>query len=245
MLRKNRRSRKTPCRQNRENRARGSLAPSTKARWQAKLRMTDIFRKLIPIIDYVVEDIKAKTRGQKRWDQSFSPLEIGKKWFYSELGKVGKVHLKSGFDTYTMRNELGLKKTNDKMSEKFSAHNVDSWVLANCLVGGHLKPDNEGLVHLVPLRCHRRQLHVLQPSKNGIRKKYGGTSSLGFKRGSLVSHKKHGVVYVGGTRDGRITVHSMETGERLSRKIKVEDCKLLTYNSWRRQGNSRLKPSVS
>ena len=29
-----------------------------------------------------------KTRGRRRWDRSFSPLEVGKQWFYDELGRI-------------------------------------------------------------------------------------------------------------------------------------------------------------
>ena len=41
--------------------------------------------KIIPIAEFVVEDIKAKTRGQRRWDVLFSPLQVGKQWFYDQL----------------------------------------------------------------------------------------------------------------------------------------------------------------
>src|SRR2546429_4768450 len=47
--RRARRARKTPCRQPRFNRARGGLAPSTKARWQWKLRVLNWLKKMYPI----------------------------------------------------------------------------------------------------------------------------------------------------------------------------------------------------
>ena len=56
--------------------------------------------------------------------------------------------------------------------------------------------------------------------------------SMGLKRGSLVKHNKHGLVYVGGTSKGRISLHSVIDGKRLGQSFKVEDCKFLTYNSW-------------
>lgn len=85
-MRKARRFRKTPCRQNRTNRARCCLSPSTKARWQLKLRILDQLRKVYPITDAVVEDITAiSKKGQRKWNKSFSPLEVGKAWFYSEI----------------------------------------------------------------------------------------------------------------------------------------------------------------
>ena len=233
-MRRTRRQRKTPCRKNRMNRSRGCLPPSTKARWQWKLRIANWLLKMFPISVFVVEDIKAKPRkGQKKWNSSFSPLEVGKKWFYSEVNRIGKLELKLGFDTAKIRASLGLKKSKNKLSDKFEAHCVDSWCLAYSSVGGKKKPDNTNLLLVTPLHFHRRQLHMLQPAKGNIRRSYGGTISLGLKRGSLVKHKKYGIVYVGGTSKDRISVHSVETGERLARNIKVEDCKFLTYNSWR------------
>jgi hypothetical protein len=38
---------------------------------------------------------------------------------------------------------------------------------------------------------------------------------------------------VGGSSKGKISLHEIETGERLTRNIKVEDCQILTYCSWR------------
>ena len=205
-MRKARRYRKCPCRQPRFNRAKGSLAPSTKARWQWKLRILNWLKKLFPITHTVVEDIKTKTTGQRKWDKTFSPLEVGKKWFYSLLTNLT---LKQGWETKELRDSLGLKKTSNKLSKSFDAHCVDSWVLANYVVGGHVKPDNKDILYLKPLRFHRRQLHALQPSKDGVRRTYGGTMSMGLKRGSLVKHNERGLAYVGGTSKGRISLHNV------------------------------------
>lgn len=232
-MRRSRRQRKTPCRKNRLNRARGCLPPSTKARWQWKLRVANVLSKLFPVECFVVEDIKARTTGKRRWDASFSPLEVGKAWFYTELKKLGQIDIKQGFDTYTMRNQLGLKKTNRKLSNGFDAHCVDSWVLANSWTGGHVKPENQNVMLIEPIQLHRRRLHVLQPAKHGVRKTYGSTRSLGFKRGSLVKHKKYGISYVGGTAKGRISLHSLRSGDRLCRNAKPTDCVSLTYNQWK------------
>jgi hypothetical protein len=54
------------------------------------------------------------------------------------------------------------------------------------------------LWYVVPLQFHRRQLHRLQPERGGIRKPYGGTRLLGFKRGTLVRHLRYGLCTVGG-----------------------------------------------
>jgi len=230
-----RRQRKTPCRKNKMNRSKGGIPPSTKARWQLKLRIVNILRKLLPITDYVVEDISAETKkGCKKWNASFSPLEVGKKWFYKELKKLGNVELKEGWWTFAERNTYGLKKTKSKMSESFDAHNVDSWVLTNWKVGGHTKPDNTEITRMIPLQFHRRQLHRFESSAGGERKRYGGTMSLGFKKGSIVKHEKYGVCYTGGNQKGRLVLHSLKDGKRLCQNAKTEDTKFLTYNSFRR-----------
>ncbi len=233
-MRKKRRSRNTPCRQPRSNRSVGKwLAPSTRSRWGWKLRIANWLSKLYPVSHFVVEDIKARTTGQRKWDVSFSPLEYGKTWFYEELRKTAPVDTNSGWDTKQMRDAAGLKKSKNKMAVSFDSHCVDSWVMANSWTGGHIQPDNTRIMCLFPLQFHRRQLHYLQPSKGGVRRPYGGTRSLGFKRGSLVKHPKYGTVYVGGTAQGRISLHSMADGRRLCQNAVLSDCKFLAYNSWR------------
>lgn len=87
-MRRARRFRKTPYRQNRKNRLlnKQKLPPSTKARWQAKLRIIKFLSSLFPVNYIAVEDIKARTRiGAKRYNASFSPLQVGKNWFYKEV----------------------------------------------------------------------------------------------------------------------------------------------------------------
>lgn len=240
--RESRRQRNTPCRQNRSNRARGGLPPSTKARWQWKLRILNWIRKLFPITDVVVEDIKAESkRGKRHWNKNFSPLEVGKKWFYGEIEKIAKLTTFEGWETKGLRDVLGLKKTSNKMAEVFEAHCVDSWVLANAVVGGHKIPDNTRLLLVSPLKLHRRELHRRQPSRGGIRSPYGGTRSLGFKRGSIVKHQKYGVVYVGGASNGRISLHRIEDGKRLTQVAKPIDIKFLSYSTSKtRSGNSSV-----
>jgi hypothetical protein len=248
-MRRIRRGRKCPHRQPRANRLINCtrLPPSTKARWQWKLRILNWLRKLYPISCVVVEDIKAITKqGKRRWNISFSPLEAGKKWMYSQIRQFAQLEVKQGFETKQQRDAYGLKKSGEKLSDKFEAHCVDSWVLANWWVGGHTQPDNKDLILIVPLQFHRRQLHRLQPEAGGNRKPYGGTRSLGFKRGSLVKHIKYGVTYVGGYLKDRISLHSLADGKRLCQNARPEDCKFLTFND-RRYANSSpcLKAGVS
>lgn len=240
--RRARRYRKTPYRQARQNRKRGSIPPSTLARWQFKIRVVKVFDAIFPISSIGIEDVKAITKkGCPKWNRSFSPLEVGKKWCYCELEKIAPVTQFDGYtDTYVTRQKLGLKKSKAKLSNGFNAHCVDSWVLAYLLVGGAKSPQNMVVMECKPIRIHRRQLHVFNPGSCGYRRSYGGSMSQGLKRGGIVKHPKYGSCYVGGEdpKKSRISLHSLGTGKRLCQNAKPTDCKFLAYNSWR-----TVKPS--
>lgn len=239
-MRRARRFRKTPCRQPRANRLRNcrKLPPSTKARWQWKLRLCRWLARLFPIATFIVEDIKAATKGKPSWDRSFSPLAVGKQWFSQELGKLAPVQTKAGWETKHLRDALGLKKSKQKLAETFSTHCVDAWALAWAGVGGQTTPENIRLLCLTPLQWHRRQLHRLQPEAGGKRKLYGGTRSLGFTRGTLVRHPKYGLAYVGGASEGRLSLHGVGAGKRLCQNAKEAVCQRYTILRWR----ARLLP---
>ena len=234
-MRRARRFRKTPYRQMRTNRHQGRfrITPSTRARWGWKLRLCNWVSCYYPIEVFIVEDIAAVTKkGKRKWNKSFSPLEVGKTWFYSELSKIGKVRTLQGFETKEERDKFGLKKSKQKLSDNFEAHCVDSWCLANWYVGGHTTPDNKAMLYIVPLRFHRRQLHMLQPAIGGTRRRHGGTMSMGFKRGSWVKHSKYGICYIGGTTGKIVSLHEMQTGNRIAR-VKPATLQFLTRSSWR------------
>src|SRR6266487_1382593 len=235
-MRRTRRHRNTPCRQPRQNRkqSKRTLPPSTRARWQWKLRVVRFLCHIFPVSVFVVEDIKASTkRGKRRWNRSFSPLEVGKHWFYAELRKLAPLQIMQGYETKALRDQLGFKKTSKKLAQVWEAHCVDAWVLAYSAVGGSTVPDTLRLVCMAPLNWHHRQLQKLQPAKGGKRRREGGTLSLGIKRGTLVKHPKYGKAYIGGTMDGRLSLHHPETGKRLTQTAKVADCHLLKLLRWR------------
>ncbi len=238
-MRRGRRFRKTPCRKPGPSVAMLGTAkripPSTKARWGWKLRVFRWLSALFPVTDIGVEDVQAATRkGKRKWNVSFSPLQVGKDWFYEEIRRMGvTLHLRAGFETKTLRERLGLKKTGRKLAETFAAHCVDSWAIAWDIVGGAETPDNRDLLCIQPIRLHRRQLHRLQPQKGGARLSYGGTRSHGFKRGSLVHHGKCGLAYVGGVLKDRISLHHIESGKRLTQTAKPAECRFLTFNTWK------------
>ena len=89
------------------------------------------------------------------------------------------------------------------------------------------------LVCLSPLQWHRRQLHRLQPEKGGKRKPYGGTRSQGLTRGTLIKHPRYGLAYVGGTLNGRLSLHAVSDGKRLCQNAKKEVCQPRTILRWK------------
>ena len=149
---------------------------------------------------------------------------------------------KAGHYREELRDLLGLKKSKNKLADKFSAHCVDSWVLANWYVGGHNQPDNTKLLLVISWQFHRRQLHRLQHAAPHERARYGGTISAGFKRGSIVKYPKYGLCYIGGFMHSPnkkqpnrqvVSLHCLKKGLRLTQNANPTDLRFLTYNSWR------------
>jgi hypothetical protein len=233
--RKARRQRNTPCRSPRfNNRTKiGWIPPSTKARWQSKLNLIKSMKQVFPISICVIEDICAVTKeGHPKWNKSFSPLEVGKSWFYTQLETEGfSVVLMKGYETKSLRDQYQLHKSSQKLSNKWDAHCVDSWVLAASAMQT-LPSIEKSMMLLKPMQFHRRQLHIFQPIKSGVRRTYGSTRSLGFRRGSIVKHPKYGICTIGGTSNGRISLHSIQSNERLCRNSKENDLYFKSYNNY-------------
>ncbi len=230
-LRRSRRSRKCPNRKNRTNRLANKhrIPAGTRARWDWKLRILDWLSKLFPITYVCVEDIKARTiEYAKKWNTSFSPLEVGKQWFYTEIEKRWKLLTLQGWETKEIRDRLGLKKSSKKLSETFDAHCVDSWCLAYHSVGGVPTPNNTDLMCVSPIPIVRRELHRQTPQKGGKRPRYGGTTWNGFVKNTLVNHTKHGLTRISGFGKTGISLYSLEGNQRLCQNAKIPDCKVLT-----------------
>jgi hypothetical protein len=190
-------------------------------------------KQIFPISTCVVEDIKAKTKpDKKKWNVSFSPLEVGKKWFYSELESIGlNVVLKQGFETAELRKQHGLSKSKHKLDNTWNAHCVDSWILS-AYNADTLPVLDKTMLLIKPMQFHRRQLHAFQPAKDGIRRAYGSTRSMGFRRGSIVYHPKYGVCTIGGTSKNKISLHSLHTGKRLCQSALHSDITFKSYNNY-------------
>ncbi len=229
-LRKGRRSRRCPNRKNRINRLanKARIPAGTRARWAWKLRVLDWLSKLYPVTHTCVEDIKARSIDRaRRWNQSFSPLEVGKEWFYNEIRKRWEFISLQGWQTKELRDRLGLKKSSNKLVESFDAHCVDSWCLAYHTVGGDDVVDNKNIFCISPIEIHRRSLHRQNPQKGGKRPRYGGTTWNGVVKNTLVKHMKYGLVRISGFGKTGISLYSLE-GKRICQNAKNTDFKILT-----------------
>ena len=149
----------------------------TRARWEWKLRVLEWLATLYPLTDVVVEDIRAETRkGARKWNARFSPLESGKRWFYARIEERWSLTTRQGHETATLREQYGLKKSSNKTSERWNAHCVDAWTLAESVLAASRPPEHERIVRIRPIRRQRRCLHRANPSKGGQRSPYGGTN---------------------------------------------------------------------
>ena len=222
-----------------KNRYKGKrhIPPSTRSRWEAKARVIAQLAKILPLTDIVVEDVQALTRRGKqgKWNLRFSPVQVSKSYLYHLLAQMGlTLHFKEGWQTKELREQYGLKKSSKKGKPEFETHAIDAWVLA-ASVSGAAAPTSKRLWYIVPHIVHRRQLHRLKAAKGGIRKPYGGTSSLSFKRGTRVWHPNYGLCTVGGYDRTRQTMslHAYRTNTRLTQGGKTHQCKRLTTIAFR------------
>ena len=236
-MRRARRSRKwrRPCRSFNRLTRKKRIPPSTRSRWEAKARVVKHLHTMLPLTRAVVEEVQATTAKGKTWNMTFSPVQVGKMHLSHLLTNMGlEVQIREGWQTKDLRDHYGLSKTKKKASRTFDSHAVDAWVLA-ASVSGASTPTCTSVWYMVPAILHRRQLHALQPSKGGVRRPYGGTRSLGLKRGTLVQHFKYGLCAVGGCDRKRATIslHDYRTNKRLTQGAKVDACHILTWAAFR------------
>ncbi|MDE0423840.1 MAG: RRXRR domain-containing protein [Candidatus Poribacteria bacterium] len=229
-LRRGRRSRKCPNRKCRTNRLANKerIPAGTRARWEWKLRILDWLSKMFPITSICVEDIKAQTiESTRKWNRAFSPLEVGKHWFYTEIEKQWELLTLQGWQTKEIRDRLSLKKSSNKLTDTFEAHCVDSWCLAYRCVGGRSVVDNKYMFCVSPIAIIRRELYRQNPQKGGKRPRYGGTTWNGLVKNTLVKHIKYGLTRISGFGKAGISLYSLE-GQRLCQNAKRSDFKVLT-----------------
>ena len=221
MMRRNRRGRrinrkveflKRAHRQKRFLNRRGNkLAPSIKANRLLEIRVITELAKLYPIASIVYEYVKAKTLP----GCSFSPVQVGQKWAIEQMSKIAPVVTKFGWQTSNLRKHLNLPKQKLNKKEAVPAtHAVDGITLASSKFVDYLPFENfqghghcwQGKVQITDAPffvirrppVSRRQLHLMIPTKGGLKRKYGGTTTRhNVRKGDYVEAKKAGITYRG------------------------------------------------
>jgi len=232
------------------NRKKCKIPPSIKANRQLELRVIKELLKVFPIYklyyEYVKADIDlASGRRKARSGRGFSPVMTGQKWAIVELEKLIFVETKFGYQTALMRTQLGLEKTQIKSERSINSHAVDGIALAchefldyetfHTAEGSGKEWRGSVTVTKAPFAVvkrppfSRRQLHLMVPTKKGIRRKYGGSvTESGLRKGDLVNTPK-GVFYVSGQTGNKISI-SYSDSRRVA-KVSISKVKLLRRNN--------------
>ena len=139
---------------------------------------------------------------------------VGQKYMLDWLSQLATVHAIYGWQTSNLRKHLKLEKSKDKSEQVASSHAVDGVTLA-CYhflnYKAHFSNNSHGhswqgdvvitpcfftIIKRPPIS--RRQLHLMLPAKNGVRRKHGGTTTHhSIRKGDFVKAKKAGKVYSG------------------------------------------------
>lgn len=189
-----------------ENRRHKKVPPSIRANRQLEIRVIKELTGIYPLTTAVWEVVVA------RGDKGFSPVMVAQYWAINQLEKLLPVIRQEGWQTSNLRQWIGLEKQKTKKGDAIPAtHAVDGVSLASSQFVRYrqLKGKQgwwEGSVTITPAlfavirrppTC-RRQLHLMVPSKGGIRRKYGGTTTRhGFRKGDYVRAEQAGRVYCG------------------------------------------------
>jgi len=178
-------------------RRKGFIAPSQLQIVNSRLKCMDEFFKCYPISKVAIEDVKFNHRD-KKYGKNFTTVELGKKMIFDHIrAKIGveNLILFGGMDTHTFREKLNLNKSSKKAEKKFSAHCVDSFVIANELSNA---TPNKSLVYVDDnYRFIRRRLHDTQFSKGNIRHKFSSGTFKGIRKGTMCEFGQ----IVGGTKE--------------------------------------------
>ena len=194
------------------NRKQKGMVPSIRSNKLLEFNVLKLITDIFPVTDVVYEIVKAKG------DKGFSPVMVGQKLmleyleFIKNKGYFKRVKTVQGYTTSMIRKHLNLgKEKGDKSLKILETHAVDGIALAATKwiqygVTSKKSQGWKGEINLTdtyfilitrPPVC-KRQLHLLQPSKGGKRRKYGGSvTRYGFRKGDYVEAVKAGKVYRG------------------------------------------------
>jgi len=247
-MRRTRRYRKTPRRAERFNNRRrlaGWIAPSQKAKVDFRIKVVDELCRLYPVDRFAVEDVRFD-HYRKRWGKHFSTVEIGKAKFYEHLRGLGQLSLYRGVETAEWRKKLKLPKNSRKSALKWDAHASDA-IAMGCAETGCTDPSPPEFWVWKRFQYARRQLHRLEPSRGGVRVRYGGSLSIHpFRKADVVVWRGR-LVRVGGFIGRHLSLHTFTLkNERVTQNAKPKDCtRLFNQRIFGCQFLPRLKSWVS
>lgn len=231
--RRHRKLRRRPTRFNNRKKSKGWLPPSIKAKVDMRIALIKTLLQIYPVIQFAVEDMKINGNHLKGANgrQYYTWTMVGKQKLYDFLSQHGELSLYEAEQTRMARESQNLVKTVKKGEIVFTSQAVDA--LALCWLA--IKTRNLSVMGFTAWRrpdIPRRQLHVFQFAKGGIRKLYGGSQALGFQKNTVVEYK--GKLYrTGGTTKGRLSLHSFDyENKRVMQNAKPELCKKLFVQSW-------------
>jgi hypothetical protein len=219
-----------------DNRRSKKVPPSIRANRQLELRVIIELSQIYPLTTAVWEVVVA------RGDKGFSPVMVGQNWAINQLEKLLPVVKQEGWQTSNLRQYLGLEKQKNQKGDAIPAtHAVDGISLASSQFVRYrqLKGKQgwwEGSVTITPAPfavirrppiC-RRQLHLMVPSKGGLRRKYGGTTTRhGFRKGDYVKAEMAGRVvkgWVSGDTERQLSVSNADwkrLGQFTAKKVQL------------------------
>ena len=225
------------------NRKRRGLPPSIKANKQLEQRVITELIKVFPITNFVFESVKAKAK------KGFSEVMYGQNQQIKWLESLLPTEIVQGWKTSLLRDKLGLvKNKNNKSVQEPETHAIDGIALAchhfiryiedkvnQCANWfGEVKVTKSQFVVVGRPKYSRRQLHLLQTAKTGVRKKYGGSVVTStFRKGDVVEYKsnlKNVIGYCSGFSGKNLLSISDSNWLRLG-QFNYKKCKLISRSS--------------
>jgi hypothetical protein len=219
-----------------DNRCQKKVLPSIRANRQLELRVIKELTLIYPLTTAVWEVVVA------RGDKGFSPVMVSQYWAIDCLQKLLPVVTQEGWQTSNLRQYLRLEKQKTKKGDAIPAtHAVDGISLASSQFVRYRQLKGrqgwwEGSVTITPApfavvrrpSISRRQLHLMVPSKGGIRRKYGGTTTRhGFRKGDYVKAEMAGRVvkgWVSGDTERQVSVSNADwkrLGQFTAQKVQL------------------------
>lgn len=176
-LRKNRRLRKCRRRKPRfSNRSKPKLVPTILSKKQFEIRIVKELAKTYPIQTIAIENV-CFNHADKHFGKNFSLVEVGKVWQHMQLREISNLVMFYGWETSERRKIMGLKKNKHKNHRCANSHVTDAISLTS-LVLGLVETKNPFPFNVLRRPAYsKRKLHLEKPSKGGIRRRYGGTTT--------------------------------------------------------------------